>query len=97
MDESGSSDLDQSPPKKSLAAATASASSLNADVRVPKSYLKYRTDQVNRNKINRVNCIFSHLILLAQNRQYTGNRSWQFIHKYTKSDINLPRLDIKVL
>lgn len=97
MDESSSSDPDQSPPKKSSAAATASASSLNADVRVPKSYLKCRTDQVNRNKINRVNCIFSHLILLAQNSQYAGNRSWQFIVKYTKSDSNLLRLDINVL
>lgn len=93
MDESSSSDPDQSPPKKSSAAATASASSFKADVRIPKSYLK---EPIRLTEIKTALIAFL-VTLSSQNSQYTGNRSWQFIHKCTKSDINLPRLDIKVL
>lgn len=94
MDESSSSDPDQSPPKKSSAAATASASSFKADVRIPKSYLK---EPIRLTETKTALIAFLVTLSSSQNSQYTGNRSWQFIHKCTKSDINLPRLDIKVL
>lgn len=94
MDESSSSDPDQSPPKKSSAAATASASSFKADVRIPKSYLK---EPIRLTETKTALIAFLVTLSSSQNSQYTGNRSRQFIHKCTKSDINLPRLDIKVL